>query len=298
VRSSSLRYFAKPMRLPRSTSGSVTAEVGTILAGVGGKGQSAKVVLLLRQIFGWLIPVLIFLGVWEFTSRLWFAHSALFPPPSQVAQALVAWHQDGELWRDVSASYWRMLVGFLSGGAVGVGLGMLTGRSRRANVALGPVIQILRPLPPVAIIPLVIVWLGIGDTAKIFSTAFAVFFPVWINTHLGAAGVAAEYLWSAQLLERSKIRTALAVVLPATLPAVVAGFRTAIAIAFVMVYVTEIAGASAGIGYQISVSHLAYRIDRMMAALVVLAAAGALADLGFAGLVRLAFPWLETRTSG
>jgi NitT/TauT family transport system permease protein/sulfonate transport system permease protein len=186
-----------------------------------------------------------------------------------------------------------MVLGFIIGGAVGTMLGIVTGRSRLANASLTPLLQLMRPLPPVAIIPLVIVWLGIGNTAKVFSIAFAVFFPVWVNTHLGAAAIPSAYLWSARLLSKSKMRIARRVVLPAAFPSIFAGLRVSISIAFIMVYVSEIAGASAGIGYQISVCHLAYRIDKMMAALVVLAGAGALADLLFATGVRLAFPWMS-----
>jgi ABC-type nitrate/sulfonate/bicarbonate transport system permease component len=107
--------------------------------------------------------------------------------------------------------------------------------------------------------------------------------------------VAQAYLWSAKLLSKSRVQTALRVMIPATLPAIIAGLRTAIPIAFVMVFVSELAGASEGLGYRISVCHLAYRIDMMMAALAVLGGAGALADLCFALAVRLAFPW--TRSS-
>ncbi len=239
--------------------------------------------------------VVAFIAAWEIVARLKLVNPLLFPPPSVVYSALIDWAQSGELLRDIKASLWRMAAGFGIGGAVGVSLGMLTARTRFLNLSLNPIIQLLRPLPPVAIIPLVIVWLGIGNIAKIFSIAFAVFFPVWINTYLGASSIAEVYIWSGRILSRSKLRRVFKIVLPATLPNIVAGLRTAISIAFIMVYVAEIAGASAGIGYQISVSHLAYRIDKMMAALVVLGAAGALADSLFAITVSILFPWAKEK---
>jgi ABC-type nitrate/sulfonate/bicarbonate transport system permease component len=234
----------------------------------------------------------VLLVVWELLSRFVVSSPALFPPPSRVLMALVAWGRSGELWRDVEASALRLIVGFLGGGLTGIAAGLATGRSKAADAILGPVIQILRPLPPVAIIPLVIVWFGIGDGAKIFSTSFAVFFPTWINAHLGASRIPIEYLWSARLLSRSRLVKLVYVVLPAALPVIVAGLRTSIAVAFVMIYVNELAGASSGLGYQISISHLAYQIDRMIAALAVLGAAGAVADGAFAAFVRVAFPWM------
>lgn len=244
-----------------------------------------------------LLPIVAFVALWEGVSRLELVNPLLFPPPSKVWYALREWAGSGELVADIKASYIRMLAGFAVGGAVGVVVGLGTGRSRSIRAVLSPIVQLLRPLPPVAIIPLVIVWLGIGDTAKVFSTAFAVFFPVWINTHLGASAVPLPYLWSARLLCRSRLRIAMSVILPAALPAVVAGLRTSIPIAFIMVYVGEIAGASSGIGYRISVCHLAYRIDKMVAALAVLAAAGALADYVFAVAVHVAFPWMNRGAS-
>lgn len=233
------------------------------------------------------------LVVWEAVSRSEVVNPRLFPPPSLIIVALGEWARTGELIRDVAASLWRVSLGFLVGGLAGVLTGLLTGRFSSVGKYLAPVIQVLRPLPPVAIIPLVIVWLGIGNTAKLFSIAFGVFFPVWVNTHMGASSVPMSYMRSAKLLCRSPLRRGLRVVLPSTLPYIVAGLRTSIALAFVMTYVSEIAGASAGIGYQISISHLAYRIDRMVAALAVLAAAGALIDGVFTRVVRVGFPWLR-----
>ena len=236
--------------------------------------------------------VICFIIIWEIVSRLKIVNPLLFPAPSVVCSALIDWGNGG-LWGDVKASFWRMLAGFIIGGFFGITFGMLTARVKFFTLSLSSTIQLLRPLPPVAIIPLVIVWLGIGDTAKIFSISFAVFFPVWINTHLGATSVSKVYLWSAQILCKSKLKTMFKVFIPATLPAIISGLRTSISIAFIMVYVSEIAGASKGIGYQISVTHLAYRIDQMMAALLVLAIAGALTDFLFARFVRIAFPWTK-----
>ena len=245
----------------------------------------------------YLFPLLAVLVLWEIISRIEIVNPRLFPPPSAIWLAFLEWYGSGEFWRDVNASYGRMLAGFFAGGLAGIGVGLFTGRSRPARACLAPIIQFLRPLPPVAIIPLVIVWLGIGNVAKIFSIGFAVFFPVWINTHLGASAISTTYLWSARMLCRSRVRIGLKVILPGTLPSIIAGLRTSIAIAFIMVYVAEIAGASAGIGYQISVCHLAYRIDKMIAALAVLAAAGAFADFAFAIAMRIIFPWTKNAES-
>ena len=245
------------------------------------------------DLFVRLSSLVIFLLIWEFGSRIEIVSPLLFPPPSIIARALLEWIMKGEFLRDVKFSYYRMIIGFCLGGFIGIVSGLLTSRIVYIDLCFSPIIQMLRPLPPVAIIPLVIVWLGIGDISKIFSIAFAVFFPVWINTHLGASNIPSVYLWSSKILCKSKITMVFKIFIPAILPSIVAGLRNAISIAFIMVYVSEIAGASSGIGYQISVAHLAYRIDIMMASLLVLALAGATSDYIFSKCVLFIFPWMK-----
>ena len=227
-------------------------------------------------------------------SRSGLVNQRLFPPPTAVVLALREWAASGDLVVDVASSLWRIVLGLFCGGFIGIGVGLLTGRFRHFRRWLSPVIQVLRPLPPVAIVPLVIVWLGIGNGAKLFSIAFAVFFPTWINVHVGAASIPVNYLRSAKLLSKSRLRLVYRVVLPATASFAVAGIRNGIAIAYIMAYVTEIAGASSGIGYRISIMHLAYRIDSMVAALAVLAALGALTDLAFSRATKRILPWLSS----
>ncbi len=247
----------------------------------------------LQRTFQFLVPIVALLAVWELVSRSGAVNSKLFPPPSLVAQGFREWAVSGEMVRDLITSLWRAVLGFAVGGALGAMAGLATGRSQMLDRILSPIFHLLRPLPPVAIIPLVIVWFGVGNTGKLFSISFAVFFPVWINAHLGSRQVPQEYLWSAQLLRKSSLQILRSVILPGSLPSIFAGLRTALAIALIMVYVSEIAGASAGLGYQISVSHLAYRIDKMMAALAVLGLCGAGFDYLFTKVVQKSCPWFR-----
>lgn len=247
----------------------------------------------MRRFLWFISPIIIVIAVWEIISRTGFVNLVLFPPPSKVAVAFWGMVAAGTLLSDLGDSLWRLLAGLFIGSAIGVFFGLLTGRVRSFAAAISPIIQILRPLPPVAIIPLVIVWFGIDDGAKIFSIAFAVFFPVWINTHIGALQVPLAFLWGAKLLTTSSTKIFCEVVFPAALPFIIAGIRNGITIAFIMVFVSELAGASSGLGYRISITHLAYRIDEMMAALIVLGAVGAMADQLFVlGTCKL-FPWIK-----
>lgn len=240
-----------------------------------------------------MAPILAALVLWEYASRSSLVNPALFPPPTTVATALWQMAITGSLVNDVFVSVWRLILGLVCGATTGILIGVLTGRLPIAAKVLTPILQFLRPLPPVAIIPLVIVWFGIDNGAKIFSIAFAVFFPVWINTHIGAQHIPDSYIWSARLLTCSWKKIFWKVILPAAWPFIFAGLRSSIALAFIMVFVTELAGSSNGLGYRISITHLAYRIDEMMAALALLAALGAAADKLFVLATHLCLPWTK-----
>ncbi len=247
----------------------------------------------MKRFLWFLLPIVLSIILWEFISHSAFVSPALFPPPSKVATALWVMIKTKTLFLDVRVSIWRLFAGLSLGSAFGILFGLLTGRIKAVSRAVTPIVQIFRSLPPVAIIPLVIVWFGIDNGAKIFSIAFAVFFPVWINAHMGAQRIPRVYRWSARLLTNSPIKIFRKVIFPATLPFIVAGIRNGIAIAFIMVFVSELTGASSGLGYRISISHLTWRIDEMMAALIVLGTLGAITDRLFIFIVNKLFPWLK-----
>ena len=231
--------------------------------------------------------------VWEIISRFEIITAqALFPAPSQVALALIDLIRGGVLIADIKTSLIRVIIGLVLAAVLGVVIGLATGRNNLINQLLTPVINLLRPLPAVAIVPLVIVWFGIGDGAKIFTIAFAAFFPIWLNAHTGAGRVAKVYLWSARLLTHSRIKILASIIFPSALPFIIAGVRQGIALAYIMVFVSELTGAASGLGYRISLTQLTYQIDGMIAALFILAGLAAMTDLIFMkGAVKI-WPWL------
>lgn len=247
----------------------------------------------MKQIIRASLSIGALLIIWEVTACTQIVNVSLFPPPTRVVLAFVEMLHSGELQRDVPTSLLRVAAGLALGSILGIIVGIITARIEKVGHYLSPLIQLFRPLPPVAIIPLVIVWLGIGEVSKLFSISFAVFFPVWINTYIGARQVPKPLIWSAHSLKVKGPAVLWKVILPASLPFIVAGIRVGVAIAFVMVFVSELAGASAGIGYQISVSHLAYRVDRMIAALTTLGALGYVTDLALTEGTKRVFPWMK-----
>lgn len=247
----------------------------------------------MKSFWFFVLPIIALVLSWEGVSRFNFVNSALFPAPSEVFWGTYELVKSGLLLGDLVDSMRRMALGLLIGILSGIGIGVLTGRLRVFSLVFSPTLQMFRALPPVAILPLVIVWFGIDDGAKIFSIAFAVFFPVWINTHIGVGHVEKAYLWNARLLTKSKMKVFWQVILPASLHFVIAGIRTGIAIGFIMIFVSELSGASSGIGYRISISNLSYRIDQMIGAMIVLGGLGAFFDQLFVIFGKRLFPWLR-----
>ncbi|HBU06588.1 MAG TPA: ABC transporter permease [Candidatus Magasanikbacteria bacterium] len=247
----------------------------------------------LKKIILYILPTFIVLLLWEWISRKGPVDQVLFPPPSEVIISWINLVKDNILLPDIEVSLKRLVFGLVIGGTVAVISGLLTGRIKKIHNIITPFIQAIRPLPAVAIIPLVIVWLGIGDTAKIFTIAFGSFFPIWLNTHVGAEQIPKIFLWSARLLKLSPFKLFFKVILPAALPFILAGVRTGAATAYAMVFVSELAGASSGIGYRVAVAQSVYRTDQMMAALVTLGILGALTDLLIVFTSKKLTPWIK-----
>lgn len=218
---------------------------------------------------------------------------ALLPTPIEVGTALKDFIVSGSLFGDVYWSLRRALFGLICGGVLGVIVGTITGRIDAFNWLLTPVFNGLRALPPVAIVPLVVVWAGLGEPAKIFITSWAAFFPVWLNTHAGVSSVDKMIIWAARSLGARSDRLLFAVTLPAALPQILVGFRLAISSTLICVIVAEMTGAYAGLGYRLQTSYLVFRVDRMLACMVVLAFIGVAGDRSFCCFASRLFPWIK-----
>lgn len=233
---------------------------------------------------------------WELVSRSGVYNSELFPPPSVVLQTLWRDLLSGLIIKDAAVSLSRVFIGYTSGALLGVSFGMLTGRIRIAQATIGQVFLLIRPIPPISFVPLAVLWFGLGEFPKYFLVFIGVFFPVWMNSHLGFQNVERSYIWTANSLGASRSSQIFNVYLPGAAPLILAGLRVGIAIAFFCLVAAEIAGAFSGLAYRIEVSHLVFRADRMIAGLVVLGVLSAAADQFLALTIRKLFPW--TRIAG
>ena len=239
-----------------------------------------------------VLGVVIFLIVWEVAPRVVpGVNIQMFPPPSGITGTLWELVSSGELAQHTWSSLKRAILGFVIGSTAGILAGLITGRFESARDMSDPVLHSLRSIPSIAFVPLAIVWFGLGEAPKVALITWGTFFPVWVNTFIGVRDVPIIYVRSAASLGAQTSGIMLQVVLPAALPFIIAGLRQATAVAFVVLVAAELVGASSGLGYLISFSHLVFRVDMMFVGLMALGALGFLADALFAAALYKIFPW-------
>jgi ABC-type nitrate/sulfonate/bicarbonate transport system permease component len=239
--------------------------------------------------------VIVFLVLWEFVPRIVPGMNIqMFPPPSVVLESAWPMILSGELLKNIAVSVERALAGFLIASVLAIVVGVMTARLRILRHLSEPLLHGFRSIPVIALVPLSILWFGIGETSKIALIVCGAFFPVWINTFIGVRDVHPIYLRSAACLGARTWQTMLLVVLPAALPMILAGLRQAIAIALVVLVAAELSGATLGVAHMMSLGYQLFKVDVMFIGLFVLGALGFLADRLFVWLVRRLFPWYTT----
>lgn len=242
------------------------------------------------RLSGWLL-VLACLVLWELSARFGAIESTSWPPFTSVVWATVGGFTSGELPRIALSTLGRMVAGFAFGSVAGILAGLLLGTLPVLARALTPTLEALRPLPIPAIVPPLILFLGLDDLLKITVVAFATFFPVMVNTLGGVRNIDPILLATARTFRLTRIRTLVTVVLPAALPSVLAGLRTALALALIVTIVAEMIAGSDGIGYYIIETQYAMRPDQMYAAVLWLAIMGYVLNALFVGIERRLIAW-------
>ena len=244
------------------------------------KKVTAKSTILERAALFLSVPL--FLIIWELVSRSGIVNQILFPAPTTVAVALIAWAKSGILWIDLMMSVSRVIVGFLSGALVGIIVGIMTGRYTLISNLLTPVFQLLRPIPPIAFVPVVILWFGLSEIGKYFLVFWGVFFTVWLAAHLGVQRVNPNLIRAAQTLGTPEHKMMKEVYLPGALPYIFVGLRTSVSISFYTLVAAELAGTFSGVAYRIDIAQQNLQMGQMMGGLVVLGIISFIADKVFA----------------
>jgi ABC-type nitrate/sulfonate/bicarbonate transport system permease component len=228
------------------------------------------------------LAVLIFAGfLWEAAGRGAWVHEVLLPPLSAVLTTFYDITVSGEVLRHLGISLWRAALGYTIAAAFGVALGMAMGYWRRIYEAFEVTIELVRAVPPPAVIPVAMVFLGIGDALKIFIIFFASLFPILVNTIDGVRSADPVLIRTARTFGASRWQIAWKVVLPVAGPYIMTGLRIATAIALILTVISEMIGATSGIGYFILGSQRTLDITRMYAGILVLALTGYVINRGF-----------------
>jgi len=231
------------------------------------------------------------LVLWEGASRARLIDPLFLPPPSQIWRALEEMTLSGELARHLGASLRRIAAGWLIGTAAGIVLGGLIGLSWLGRSVGLPFISALFPVPKIALLPLLILWLGIGESSKIATIALGVFFPMAVSTYAGIDNVQRNLVRMAQSFDVPFAKIVLDVVMPAMLPSVLSGFRISASIALILVVSAEMIGANTGIGALLLTSGNLMQTDQLMAGIVAIAVLGLLIGALISWLERVLLAW-------
>jgi ABC-type nitrate/sulfonate/bicarbonate transport system permease component len=241
-----------------------------------------------------LLSPLAAIAVWEVLTDTGVIDRVFLSPPHEIATAMWQLTRDGELLPDVAATLGRLAGGYALGAGLGLLLGCLMGRIRIIENLVDPLLQAMRPVSPIALLPASLIFLGIGYKQKLFIMSYSVFFPVVINTYYGVRGVEPVLIRAARTLgARSEAQIMRTVVLPAAMPTIFAGLRIGLGIAFVVVVAAEMVAASSGIGYMIIEAERSFHIVAMYAGIVVISILGTLADRIFLYVRGRALKWSE-----
>lgn len=235
-------------------------------------------------------PLLLLL-LWELAVRAGWLDARFIAAPSLILVRLWQMVLSGELLRHVSASMERIVAGFVIGVIPAILLGLWMGLSRPVRAIVDPLIGAIYPIPKIAILPLLMVLLGIGEASKIAVVAISAFFPVIVNTHTGVATVDRIYLDVAQSFGASRALVFRRVVFPGALPVIFAGIRLALGVCLIVIVSAEFVAARDGIGFLIWSSWETLVIEKMFVGLLVISVIGTLMNIGLKELQRWAIPW-------
>jgi NitT/TauT family transport system permease protein len=233
------------------------------------------------------------LGGWALAAAL-LDNAILLPTPLATLQGFGEVLQDGTLLLDVAASLKRVLTGFALAALTGVPLALLVVSFRSLSQLLLPALALLRPIPPIAWVPIAILWFGLGDKPSYFVTAVAAFFPVFLNSLGGARSVEAQHLRAARCLGAGKVALLRYVYLPSSLPAVWTGLKIGLGQSWMAVVTAELVAAQSGLGHMIELNRLQLETPRVFVGMFLIAVIGALMTLGLGSLEAWIFPWKKS----
>jgi NitT/TauT family transport system permease protein len=243
---------------------------------------------------GLIVPAVV-IAAWQAVAMLGWVNPQVLPSPLAVVEKWIAyllpmqpytegnwlqWALSGELIHDSMGSLYRVVVGFIIGAGLALPLGLAMGASARVYAWMNPLVQLLRPIPPIAYIPLSILWFGLGNPPAVFLIALGAFFPVLMNTIAGVRQVDGIYIRAARNLGASGGTMFLRVMLPAAVPYILSGVRIGIGTAFIVVIVSEMIAVNNGLGFRILEAREYFWSDKIIAGMISIGLIGLAIDIG------------------
>lgn len=224
----------------------------------------------------WIAPLVfvVLIAVWEGLSVMGWISPLVLPSPREIFTALQELWRSGELWLHMSASLQRLAIGWSLGSVLGIAVGITIGLSSLMRAGLLPLVSALFPVPKIALLPLFIIWFGIGESSKVATIAFGAFFPTVIATYSAVDGVDRQLVRMAQSFGVSGAALVRKVILPGALPGILSGFRISVSIAIILLVAAEMIGAQKGIGTYILTAGALFRTDQLMAGVALLSLLG------------------------
>ena len=231
-----------------------------------------------QRLLPWIVPILLVI-IWQVASKSGLLESRVLPAPSAVVSAFWTLLVSGELWQHVKVSAGRALLGLLVGGGLGLFLGLLNGSSKVASNLLDTTLQMIRNIPALALIPLVILWFGIDESAKLFLVAIGVFFPIYINTYHGIRSVDPQLIEMGKSYGLNRWQLYKEIILPGAMPSILVGLRFSLGLVWVLLIVAETISAQSGIGYMTMNAREFLQTDIVLVGILLYALLGKLADV-------------------
>ena len=271
------------------------------------KMKNSLRVKLVENLQGFLVPIAL-LAIWQWLSMQAIINPMILPAPTAVLakwweyllpteafdplkSGYLAWIFSGELISDAYASLYRVVVGFVVGAILALPLGLMMGANDRIYKLFNPLIQVFRPIPPIAFIPLSILWFGLGNPPAIFLIVIGAFFPILMNTIAGVRQVDGIYIRAARSLGVSQTTMFLRVILPAATPYILTGARIGVGTAFIVVIVAEMIAVNNGLGYRILEAREFFWSDKIIAGMFSIGLLGLAIDSGMNRLNNYLLKW-------
>ncbi|TFZ56272.1 ABC transporter permease subunit [Methylorubrum sp. Q1] len=242
------------------------------------------------RLLPWLLPTLVLAG-WQAAASFGLVSTRFMPAPLDVAAAGWRLAQTGELWENLWVSFARAAAGFLVGGGIGLSFGLANGLSNLSEKLTDTTLQMVRNIPHLSLIPLVILWFGIDEGAKLFLVALGVFFPVYANTLHGIRSVDPQLIEMGRVYGMNRRELFWRVVLPGALPSIFVGVRYALGIMWLTLIVAETISANSGLGYMAMQAREFMLVDVVVLAILIYAGLGKIADSLTRTLERTCLAW-------